>query len=422
MAAGEAQGNSGSRWQPLGWLWLLALLVMPASAEQLNLGLMPSSTELRDRMLAVISQFHLRYPEHRINVVLSDAELVKGATDSASLNRVLGNVDLFIWYGGEPTFKLARLGELDDLSAIWQQQQLQLLFPAALGPAISLDGQIYALPLSFYTWGLLYRPQLLLDHGVRPPATFEQLLDVCHQLSAKGVVPVLLGSRHPWTLAGWFDYLSLRSQGLDFHRQLLAGQIPFTDRRVKAVFGYWQQLRDARCFNDRPEWLQWDEVLPLLGRGEGAMTLIGTFALASLPTERLNEYALLPFPQIDPAIAAAEVAPTDVLLVRAGRAVRPGVQAFIGFMASAEVQGQLNAALGMLPANNSASHDSHPVARTAAATLNRAVGVIQFFDRDMGAELAALAMDTMARYWRHPAQLNELLAELERQRQRLQSY
>lgn len=91
-------------------------------------------------------------------------------------------------------------------------------------------------------------------------------------------------------------------------------------------------------------------------------------------------------------------------------------------MASAEVQGQLNAALGMLPANNSASHDSHPVARTAAATLNRAVGVIQFFDRDMGAELAALAMDTMARYWRHPAQLNELLAELERQRQRLQSY
>lgn len=203
MAAGEAQGNSGSRWQPLGWLWLLALLVTPASAEQLNLGLMPSSTELRDRMLAVISQFHLQYPEHRINVVLSDAELVKGATDSAGLNRVLGNVDLFIWYGGEPTFKLARLGELDDLSAIWQQQQLQPLFPAALGPAISLDGQIYALPLSFYTWGLLYRPQLLLDHGVRPPATFEQLLDVCHQLSARGLVPVLLGSRHPWTLAGW---------------------------------------------------------------------------------------------------------------------------------------------------------------------------------------------------------------------------
>lgn len=421
MAAGETQDHRVSRWRPLGMLWLLALLMLPASAEQLNLGLMPSSTELRDRMLAVISQFHHQYPEHRINVVLSDAELVKGATDRAGLNRVLGNVDLFIWYGGEPTFKLARRSELDDLSAIWQQQQLQLRFPAALGPAISLDGRIYALPLSYYTWGLLYRPQLLLDHGVRPPATFDELLVACQQLSAKGVVPVLLGSRHPWTLAGWFDYLSLRSQGLDFHRQLLAGQVPFTDGRVKAVFGYWQQLRDARCFNDRPEWLQWDEVLPLLGRGEGAMTLIGTFALASLPSDRLNEYALLPFPQIDPSIAPAEVAPTDVLLVRAGRVERAGIQAFIGFMASAEVQGQLNAALGMLPANTSASLDNHPVARTAAATLNRAVGVIQFFDRDMAGELAALAMDSMARYWRNPAQLSELLAELERQRIRLRA-
>lgn len=395
---------------------LLAVLTSPATADQLTLGLLPSSSELRDRMLTVISQFHHQHPEHRITVVLGDAELVKQAADSGSFNRVLGKVDLFIWYGGEPTFRLARRGELDDLTALWQQQLLALQFSPAITQAVTLNERRYGLPLSYYTWGLLYRPQLLLAHGIRPPVTFDQLLGVCRQLSSKGVVPVLLGSRHPWTLAGWFDYLSIRSQGIDFHRQLLAGEIAFTDQRVKAVFGYWQQLRDARCFNERPEWLQWDEVLPLLGRGEGAMTLIGTFALANVPSERLEQYALLPFPQINPAIAPAEVAPTDVLLVRAGRAERPGVQVFIRYMASAEVQGKLNVALGMLPANSSASIADHPVTRTAAATLNHTSGMIQFFDRDMEAELATLAMETMARYWRDPGQLPELLNELEQQR------
>ena len=37
----------------------------------------------------------------------------------------------------------------------------------------------------------------------------------------------------PWVASGWFDYLNLRINGAEFHRDLLAGKHSFDGPEVK---------------------------------------------------------------------------------------------------------------------------------------------------------------------------------------------
>ena len=61
-------------------------------------------------------------------------------------------------------------------------------------------------------------------------------------LKKAGITPVAIGGRDAWTLAGWFDYLDLRLNGNAFHQQLMAGDVPYTDPRVKKVYTTWKSL------------------------------------------------------------------------------------------------------------------------------------------------------------------------------------
>ena len=42
--------------------------------------------------------------------------------------------------------------------------------------------------------------------------------------------------------SGWFDYLNLRINGADYHRELLAGERSFTDPEVVAVMEQYARL------------------------------------------------------------------------------------------------------------------------------------------------------------------------------------
>ena len=95
------------------------------------------------------------------------------------------------WAGARTASLVANLEPLDD---VWQQAKLDEVFaPSLVRAASSYQGHKYLLPLTQHYVAFFYNKKVFDAHGLVPPATWGEFLDVCAALKAKGVVPIALG-------------------------------------------------------------------------------------------------------------------------------------------------------------------------------------------------------------------------------------
>ena len=147
-----------------------------------------------------------------------------------------------------------------------------------------------------------------------------------------------IGTKFPWTAAGWFDALNLRTNGFDFHIQLMDGKVPYTDPKVKEVFAKWKQLIDAGFFLPNNSNYSWQESVPFLMNGKAAMILIGNFFSQTIPDNMKDKFGFFPFPTINPDIPDAEDAPVDTIHIPAKAKNKAGARKFLEFVAKPETQ------------------------------------------------------------------------------------
>jgi len=234
-----------------------------------------------------------------------------------------------------------------------------------------------------------------------------------------------IGTKFLWTAGGWFDYLNMRTNGYDFHMALTAGEVEWTDPRVRATFENWATLIEMGGFIADHQTYSWQEALPFMVNGEATAYLMGNFAVAPLREAGLSDDQLgfYQFPQIDPAIEMGEDAPTDTFHIAANAENVEAAEAFLLFVTSAENQTLINngANLGQLPVNSEAGVDDDEFLNAGFDMLsNRATGgIAQFFDRDAPAEMAQVAMQGFQQFMVDPSTLDQVLQILEGARQRV---
>src|SRR6201996_8431879 len=191
--------------------------------------------------------FHKAHPDVDVKVSFVDEEAYK-----VQLPGWLSTVapDVVNWHNGERMAYYAKRGLFEDLSGDWKKNGWDSMY-ASTKESSTYNGKQYAAPTVYYSWGLFYRKDLFQKVGITSePKTWDQLMDACKKLKAAGITPFAVGGRDAWTLAGWFDYLDLRINGNAFHQKLMAGEIPYTDPRVKKVYTTWKQLIDDHDFID----------------------------------------------------------------------------------------------------------------------------------------------------------------------------
>jgi multiple sugar transport system substrate-binding protein len=149
---------------------------------------------------------------------------------------------------------------------------------------------------------------------------------------------------------------------------------------------------------------------------------MGNFAVATFKDGGMTDDTLgfFPFPTINPDVARAEDAPTDTVHIPAGAKNPEDAKTFLAFLARADVQTKLNAALGQLPVNNESTVDeADPFLSQGFEMLSTASGLAQFFDRDAPAEMAASGMEGFQEFMAYPDNLEDILTRLESDRQRI---
>jgi multiple sugar transport system substrate-binding protein len=365
---------------------------------------------------AIVEQFEDEHPGIDVRFNVYDHESYKQSVRNWLTSAA---PDVVFWYVGNRLRQFVDADLLEEVSDIFSGPVKARFRPAALD-LVTIEGRQYGVPYTYYHWGIYYRRDLLEQAGIITPLRhWDELLHACDQLKASGIEPIAIGTRHLWPAAGWFDYINLRLNGFHFHMELTGGRVPFTDERIRAVFALWRQLMDGDCFVADHAGMSWQESQALLYQGSAAMMLIGHFISANFPAELRPVMDFFPFPEIAPGVGSYENAPMNSVHIPSRARNKEDARAFLAFVARADVQERINAALLQLPVNQEAKIVDDRFLGMGRDLVEGADALAQFFDRDTREDLATLAMKGFQEFMVRPERLDDILENIERARQRL---
>ncbi len=313
-------------------------------------------------------------------------------------------LDVLYWQAGERLYGYVRQDLIEPINDVWKTENMDAVFTGASKGLVSYQGDIYAIPFSYYQWGIYYHKQLFDKLNLTPPTTWKELLIICNSLKSHGISPFTIGIKNKWPAAGWFDYLNLRINGLNFHQELMNGKIPYTDERVKKVFQVWKELLDKGYFiqDDIKGW-DWKLATSQIASERAAMTLIGNFAATFFSEIDLEgKIGFFRFPQIDPEVPYYEEAPTDVFMIPKNATQKENGKRYLSFIGRADNQFILNNRISMIPPNIKAQIIHEYFVRAGSKILNEAKGISQFYDRDTPKKMAGQGLEIFVQFIENP--------------------
>lgn len=400
----------------------LALAAALAFAAQAWAGELVINTDASDpapkaAFEALVKGFEKANPDVKVKINTFDHEGYK----TSIRNFLTANPpDLANWYAGNRMAPFVKAGLFEDVSDVWAKEGLNDTLKSAAA-SMTIDGKKWGVPYTYYQWGVYYRKDLFAKHRIAEPKTWDELVKACATLKAAGITPFAIGTKATWTTGGWFDYLNMRVNGYEFHMDLTSGKVPYTDKRVQAVFDKWDDLVKPGYYLANHPSYQWQEALPAFVKGEAAMYLMGNFAVAPMKDAGLKEEQLgfLQFPEITKGTPKAEDAPTDTLHIPSKAKNKVDARRFLAYLAKPEVQSEMNQILGQLPVNNKSAMPQDTYLKAGFGMLSHAYALGQFYDRDAPAEMAQAGMNGFQQYMLKPQDRAAILERLEQVRQRV---
>ncbi|MEZ5779823.1 MAG: extracellular solute-binding protein [Paracoccaceae bacterium] len=370
-------------------------------------------------MQEVIADFEAANPDIKIELNNFDHEGYK----TAIRNFLTADApDLANWYAGNRMAPFVTSGQFMDVSDVWEANGLKDSLGSALA-SMTIDGKQWGIPYTYYQWGIYFNKDAYASAGVDVPGpegiSWDQFISNCEKFAAAGIDCVTTGTKALWPGAGIFDYLDLRTNGYEFHMDLTAGKVAWTDDRVRATFAEWAKVQPYITKNHAA--LDWQDAAALLVQGKAANYVMGNFAVAVFKEGGMTDENLgfMRFPEITAGIARAEEAPTDTVHIPAGAKNVEDAKTFLAYLATAEAQTKINEAMGQLPINKDATVGDDPFLKAGFEMLSTADGgIAQFFDRDAPAEMAKAGMEGFQEFMVKPENLDKILDRLEKARAR----
>ncbi len=326
--------------------------------------------------------------------------------------------DVALWYAGNRMAPFVTAGLFEDVSDIWEANGLDDKLKSAAA-SMTIDGKKWGIPYTYYQWGIYYNKDVYKQVGVTEPKNWDEFVANCEKFNAAGIDCLTTGTKALWPGAGIFDYINMRTNGYEFHMDLTAGKVAWTDDKVKATFANWAKITPYITKNAAA--IDWQDAAALLSQGKAANYVMGNFAVDTFKSGGMTNDTLgfMVFPEITAGIPRAEEAPTDTFHIPSGAKNKEDARKFLAYVATAEVQTKMNATLGQLPVNNEATAADDPFLKAGFEELSSAYALAQFFDRDAPADMAKAGMEGFQEFMAKPERIDAILDRLEKIRQKV---
>ncbi|MFB4268980.1 ABC transporter substrate-binding protein [Nonomuraea sp. GTA35] len=145
------------------------------------------------------------------------------------------------------------------------------------------QGERNGLPFASNGSGVIYNKDLFRRHGVRPPATWSELVAAARTFEAAGVTPFYATLADAWTVLPAFNALAANAAPPGFFERREAGRTSFAAAyppvagKLRELFGHSQRDRHSRTYEDGNL---------AFAQGKAAMYLQGSFALPAIAAAR----------------------------------------------------------------------------------------------------------------------------------------
>lgn len=391
-----------------------SMLLVSYSAIALTIGVVHDNASERYNIFEIEQSFRKTFPSIPVKFIGLPSAKYKLQVSEWLASET--GPDVLFWYSGVRLNQFTSQGYVENLDGLFSENDWQSKFSPTTLQALKFKHSIYAIPISFYQWGIFYNKKLLNQFNIAPPSNWKDFLTACKLLKSNGINPIALGSQEPWILGAWFDYLNLRLNGLDFHLSLLSGEIPFNDQRVITLFEYWAELVSNKYFLYGHQKLNRNEAMPYLFRDLSAFTLIGNSLSIRIPAGVEQNIGFIPFPEIVPEHAGFENAPMDVFFMRASSKNKEDARTFLTYLSQANMQTLYNKNTGGFPPNKAGITSDNVFNNAGLQLLNNAKGLSHFFDRDSVDDFSIPALHVFTEFMQNP-DIETTVQKLEQLRQ-----
>ncbi|MDG4863851.1 ABC transporter substrate-binding protein [Streptomyces sp. T-3] len=342
-----------------------------------------------------------------------------------NINRYLQSTpdDVFMWFAGYRMQFFAKKGLLHDISDVWAG--FNGFSQALKDQSTGEDGKQYFVPYYYYPWAVFHRKSIFKKYGYEPPKTFDAYVALAKQMQKDKLVPFAFGNKDGWPAMGTFDYLNMRINGYEFHKNLMAGEEAWNGKQVKEVFDTWRRIMpySQKGANGRT----WQEAATSLQKRETGMVVFGLpHPGQQFPEDEQDDLDFFPFPVINPEHGQDAVeAPIDgFLMAKKGKNLKSdkGQEAakdllkWLGTAKAEETYLQYDP-------NNIAVHEDadtakySPLQKKAAELVSGAKQISQFLDRDTRPDFSSTVMiPAITKFIGDPDDIDGLVNDIERQK------
>lgn len=335
----------------------------------------------------LVSQFENTYSD--TTVILrpySDAEYKNRLPDLLKT----GDVDVIYWQAGNRLSGIAH--DLVSLDELWNENELEKVFDEQMKKLVTHNGKVYAIPYTYYQWGFFYNKKLLEELQLRPPQSWNEMLRYCDSLQEKGITSFAASLKGGWPVLAMFDYLNLRLNGRDFHKETLNGNVAFNSSAIRQVFEYWNTFLERCDFNNDYLDIGLDQATTYVLKKRASAMLTGNFVQKHIPEPKLADMGYFPFPEIKSEFARIELAPTEVWAIPKSVTNKEGAERFLRFVAIPNIQQSFNQLLSHLPANKQSHIFGNHLTVKGGELLREATEYVQYFDREAPEYLSKAAI------------------------------
>jgi len=276
-------------------------------------------------------------------------------------------------------FEYYKQGKIIALNDLWQKLDLDNSL-SSLKSSVTYNGQILGIPFAMQSWQIYYFKSFLGD-DFSPPETLDDLVKECKRLSAQDIIPFHIVTKEEWLQMAWFEYLILRTPGLEYFNKLMTGQLPFNSPEVAEVLALWATLIEANCFSDSWGDLAWRDIHSFFGNKKFAFAFVpGT--LAKIISEKHRaDLDFFVFPKIND-IPRYESVPLFAYLINSNDYRPEATFQFLSYMLQDRVQAAITQPLGNLPANpNAIVHLDNALMIRLSNHVKESAGSSAFMDR-----------------------------------------
>ncbi|AGT33537.1 ABC transporter substrate-binding protein [Geobacillus genomosp. 3] len=304
-----------------------------------------------DGLKALIKLFQEKYPD----IEVENAAVAGGAGTNAKAvlaSRMQGNdpPSTFQVHGGaELNEGWVAAGKMEPLNDLYEQEGWMDKFPKALIDMVSKDGNIYSVPVNIHRGNVLwYNKKIFADNGLQPPKTFDEFFQVADQLKAKGITPLALGDKEPWTATHLFETVLLGTLGAEEYKKLWTGELAFDDPNVKQAVETFKKM--LGYINEDHSSRNWQDAAQLVAEGKAAMYVMGDWTKGYFVNDlklKVNEdFGYMPTPNTDGMFMVI----TDTFGLPKGVKNPDDVKKFLAVLGSVEGQDAFNPLKGSIPA------------------------------------------------------------------------